>query len=933
MECKPLLSEKKKNGQGLLEFALVLPIILLLVFGIIEFARIFQAWLVISNAARFGVRYAVTGEYDYTNYCDPTLYPNIPADLNGSGKACRDEDGTNWPGNPSPSDAQIRRQRYEEIDEARLRSIHDVVEELLVGIILNPSADIGQPGYYKITVCSSNPNYTYWPWPDDECRPDENPGNPDVAGSNRVSVYVTYQHPLILPILNSILPSVRLQSQRTGILENFRISRVLALPPSINLPTITPQPTATPSSTPTPSATPIPGCSCQVGAPLLIGEGIVEFPVSNQDTVDWALSDLSFNWSYAEELQTILGPADSELYVDDAQWDDRSYFEYSSYDPAIRRISSTDYPDSPTMFNNFVPNLFPSGSTYYMRFDFSNLWESWPTGLNPDDFGLRLTATNGCVCNRDPIERDLPTPAPTPTELVNICDGTTTLGPMLAASDGWFAQDIGTSVTGTTIEREASQIDAAREVYICGSGDDIWGTRDEFRFVTRLDNSGISEFKARLIGFEGPSDFSKAGVMIRSSTSTSAAFSHMLISTNYGARYQYRSFTGSNAQDDAGHVFSWDFRTPVWLRVVKIGRMVTGYISQDGETWMVGDSQILDSLEDDYYLGLAVTSHRDGEFAQAIFDNVSYNTPDQVTCEYQESGFGAVIFETEHFNNAVTITDSDGTFYWTGVTTPTGFSGDGAMLADPPNPANKNFNLTINGPRLDYSINFQTPGRYYIYVRARVDDYHLDGRGNDDSLLVGFDGWLISNTDFGVTNFVDYEWRWQDMYGNRVIAVDISNPGVHTFNIWMRENGLVADRIFIMNADYLGITRPSSIDVSDMWDVINYENPGWVPSCSGYQVPTPTLSPTLTATPICSPGSCTSTPTQRPTGTNTPRPTRTPTLSPTPTSRISNSPTPRPPTATPTQPRLPSRTPTSTQQPTRTSIPSPTPTRTPPFGG
>ena len=54
----------KKRGQGMLEFALVLPIVLLLIVGIIEFARIFEAWLVITNAARTGVRYATTGEYN-----------------------------------------------------------------------------------------------------------------------------------------------------------------------------------------------------------------------------------------------------------------------------------------------------------------------------------------------------------------------------------------------------------------------------------------------------------------------------------------------------------------------------------------------------------------------------------------------------------------------------------------------------------------------------------------------------------------------------------------------------------------------------------------------------------------------------------------------------------------------------------------------------
>jgi len=61
----------ERFGQAITEFALILPILLLLIFGIIEFARLFQAYLVVDNAARFGVRYAVTGEYNPA-YCVDT---------------------------------------------------------------------------------------------------------------------------------------------------------------------------------------------------------------------------------------------------------------------------------------------------------------------------------------------------------------------------------------------------------------------------------------------------------------------------------------------------------------------------------------------------------------------------------------------------------------------------------------------------------------------------------------------------------------------------------------------------------------------------------------------------------------------------------------------------------------------------------------------
>jgi len=55
-----------RRAQSLVEFALALPVLLMLVFGIIEFGRMMQAWLAMENGARFAVRYAITGSYNPT---------------------------------------------------------------------------------------------------------------------------------------------------------------------------------------------------------------------------------------------------------------------------------------------------------------------------------------------------------------------------------------------------------------------------------------------------------------------------------------------------------------------------------------------------------------------------------------------------------------------------------------------------------------------------------------------------------------------------------------------------------------------------------------------------------------------------------------------------------------------------------------------------
>jgi len=87
------LRDAKIKGQGLLEFALITPLLLALIFGIIEFSRIFAAWLAVQNAARYGVRYAITGGFRDDNvqanrdYCYEALqfYLSHDADAIGPG--------------------------------------------------------------------------------------------------------------------------------------------------------------------------------------------------------------------------------------------------------------------------------------------------------------------------------------------------------------------------------------------------------------------------------------------------------------------------------------------------------------------------------------------------------------------------------------------------------------------------------------------------------------------------------------------------------------------------------------------------------------------------------------------------------------------------------------------------------------------------------
>ena len=55
-----LLSRRGMRGQELVEFALVIPVLALFVFGVLDVGRVFHVLIAISNAAREGARYGMS---------------------------------------------------------------------------------------------------------------------------------------------------------------------------------------------------------------------------------------------------------------------------------------------------------------------------------------------------------------------------------------------------------------------------------------------------------------------------------------------------------------------------------------------------------------------------------------------------------------------------------------------------------------------------------------------------------------------------------------------------------------------------------------------------------------------------------------------------------------------------------------------------------
>ena len=280
-------SQNRTRGQAIVEFVLALPILLFILFGIIEFARLTFAWMSVQNAARFGIRYAVTGEFNdiYCVEAGSNLgIDHINADVFGG-----DPQDCIVPDDYTGSDGSDKEREL--IDLARLFSIRDSATGGGTGLWIEPAvagnydqylsthnpAFIGmenEKGYLHVTTCSNRGNqfvldYNNYAIP--LCYDGVSGHLMDDAGGpgDRVKVYIKHQHPIFLPLISNIWPSIALNAERDGIVEKFRTSRVmgvsgpiLSAPTWTQTPTITYTPTITPTSTPSvtpsPTYTPIP---------------------------------------------------------------------------------------------------------------------------------------------------------------------------------------------------------------------------------------------------------------------------------------------------------------------------------------------------------------------------------------------------------------------------------------------------------------------------------------------------------------------------------------------------------------------------------------------------------------------------------------------------------------------------------------------------
>lgn len=193
---------KLLRGQSAVEFALLLPVFMLLFMGVFEFARLAASWITMQHAAAEAARYAVSG-INFT------------------------------------AAAQVRE-----------NAIIAVARTASLGMNIIGGANSGQAGYYEVTIRSS--------------RSTGNPNEPNDAGgpNDFVRITVHYNHPALRFIFGT-LGYVPLTVKQMVI--NERFTRPTGLAGIVGTPQLPPTPISTFTKTytpttvsPTKTATPTP---------------------------------------------------------------------------------------------------------------------------------------------------------------------------------------------------------------------------------------------------------------------------------------------------------------------------------------------------------------------------------------------------------------------------------------------------------------------------------------------------------------------------------------------------------------------------------------------------------------------------------------------------------------------------------------------------
>jgi len=148
---------------------------------------------------------------------------------------------------------------------------------------------------------------------------------------------------------------------------------------------------------------------------------------------------------------------------------------------------------------------------------------------------------------------------------------------------------------------------------------------------------------------------------------------------------------------------------------------------------------------------------------------------------------GIVSVEAEDYDANVEV----GGHAWVETGPVDGFIGEAGMYA-PNGQGGHSSDYAANSERLEYEIQFEKTGTHYVWILA------WGASGTDDSCHVGLDGeeTPLSNQMSGGWSG-GYAWNNSRYQMPEPSQIDITTTGLHTLDVWVREDGLIIDKIVL----------------------------------------------------------------------------------------------------------------------------------------
>ena len=198
---------------------------------------------------------------------------------------------------------------------------------------------------------------------------------------------------------------------------------------------------------------------------------------------------------------------------------------------------------------------------------------------------------------------------------------------LLLASKGIFEGHLD---VGSVLAAGDASFDTGKKEYtVAGSGGDIWNNADAFHFLFK-EVSGDFTFKATIAvdAFESANEWAKAGLMVRDSLDPGSIYYDALLRPDYQACTQWRATTNGGC-DGTATMLTSDQQAGD-LEIIRTGTSLQTFYKDTGTNeWVLYDSHTI-NLVNPVYVGLAVTSHQDGQLSKGIFTNVELTVSTKV---------------------------------------------------------------------------------------------------------------------------------------------------------------------------------------------------------------------------------------------------------------------------------------------------------------